>query len=111
MAVYYASKAYVLSLSEALHEELKGQGVSVTALCPGPTRTGFQERAQLDGSRLKRLSMMEAGPVAAAGYRALVAGRPVTVPGWLNAILAFSTRLMPRAWTARLSGFLAKKEP
>ena len=56
MAVYYATKAYVLSLSEALGEELRDSGVTVTALCPGPTATGFQQRAELQGSRLLRVS-------------------------------------------------------
>lgn len=97
MAVYYASKAYVLSLSEALNDELRGTGVSVTALCPGPTRTGFQERAQMQRSRLLKLSrLMDSGVVAQAGYEALMGGRPVVIPGLINRIQAWSPRLLPR---------------
>jgi short-subunit dehydrogenase len=83
--------------------------VSVTALCPGPTRTGFQARAQLHGSRLKLLSMMQARPVAEAAYRGMMAGRGLVIPGLVNQLLAFSTRLGPRSWITRFSGLLARK--
>lgn len=111
MAVYYATKAYVLSFSEALHEELSPRGVTVTALCPGPTRTGFQARAELEGARfLKFLTLMEAGPVAEDGYRAMMAGRSLCVPGLLNRLLVLSTRFTPRFLATKVSGHLAKKE-
>lgn len=97
MAVYYASKAFVLSFSEALHEEVRGQGVTVTALCPGPTETGFQSRAQMEQSRLIRgRTMMSAEAVAEAGFSGLLAGRPLVVPGLMNRIQSFLPRLLPR---------------
>jgi uncharacterized protein len=98
MAVYYASKAYVLSFSEALNEELRGSGVTVTALCPGPTTSGFQSRANMEGSKLIRgRQLMSAATVAEQGYAALRAGRPLVIPGLLNRITAFLPRLLPRA--------------
>jgi hypothetical protein len=103
MAVYYASKAYVLSFSEALYEELRGTGVTVTALCPGPTKTNFQERASLAGSRMSAggpLGMMDAETVARSGYRALMRGRPIAVPGMTNKMLVQMERLTPR-WVVR----------
>src|SRR5437762_5950845 len=87
MAVYYASKAYVLSFSQALANELKGTGVTVTALAPGPTRTGFQERGSLEDARLVRGQIADAGSVALAGYRGLMAGKSVVIPGWGNKLL------------------------
>jgi hypothetical protein len=97
MAVYYASKAYVLSFTEALAEELRGSGVTATALCPGPTTSGFQERAAMESSRLVsgRL-MMTSEEVAEAGYRGLLAGRRIIIPGWRNRLLAQSARVTPR---------------
>jgi short-subunit dehydrogenase len=103
MAVYYASKAYVLSLSEALANELEGSGVTVTCLCPGPTATGFQERADMVGSRLFRRPPMSPAAVAAAGYDALVRGDPMAVPGLRNRVLAASIRLVPHRAAARIA--------
>jgi short-subunit dehydrogenase len=96
-AVYYASKAFVLSFSEAIGNELKGTGVTVTALCPGPTPTGFQERANVGRLRGLRL-LMRVSPeaVVRAGYRGMKRGRPVVVPGALNQFLVFMIRLSPR---------------
>lgn len=102
MAVYYATKAYVLSLSEALAEELRGSGVSVTALCPGPTRSGFQERAQMQESRLVQGEIMDVDTVAAAGYQALMAGQRVAIPGRQNRLLALAPRLLPRGLVTRM---------
>ena len=96
MAVYYATKAYVLSFSEALTEELRGTGVTVTALCPGVTATGFQARAQMADSGLIRLGMQDARFVAGVGYRAMVKGKAVAIPGRLNRFLALLVRLSPR---------------
>lgn len=97
MSVYYASKAYVLSFSEALHEELRGTGVTVTALCPGPTRSGFQARAAMETSRLVRGPlMMTSQAVAEAGFAALMRGDPLVIPGWMNRIQALGPRLLPR---------------
>jgi short-subunit dehydrogenase len=97
MAVYYATKAYVLSLSEALASELEGSGVSVTALCPGPTRTGFQARAQMESSRLVKGKIMDSATVAKIGYRALMAGKPLVIPGFGNQVQAMAPRLIPRS--------------
>jgi len=96
MAVYYATKAYVLSFSEALANEVAGTGVTVTALCPGPTETGFSSRAGSEQSRLFKGPTMDARTVAGIGYAALMAGKPVVVPGLRNRILAFGVRLAPR---------------
>lgn len=104
MAVYYASKAYVLSFSEALAEELRGSGVGVTVLAPGPTVTGFQEAAGLEGSLLFELLPMAAAPVARAGHRGFRRGKVLVVPGLGNRLLAFSHRLFPRRlvrWVVR----------
>ncbi len=102
MAVYYAAKAYVLSFSEALSEELRGSGVTVTALCPGPTESEFPNRAGTKGSRLLALGQAKTRPVAVAGYRGMMAGSAVVVPGLLNKLLAQSLRLTPRAIVRRI---------
>ena len=102
MAVYYASKAYVLHLSEALSNELKGTGITVTALCPGATRTGFQERANMGGSKLFRSGVMDSKTVAEQGYRDLMRGKTISIPGLKNKLLAFSTRLTPRGLVTRV---------
>lgn len=101
-AVYCATKAYVLSFSEAIAEELEGTGVTVTALCPGATRTRFAERAGMTGTPMFRGRVAEASDVAAVGYRALMDGRRVVVPGRMNALLAFSVRLSPRRLVASI---------
>jgi len=97
MAVYFATKAYVLSLSEALHAELRPHGVSVTALCPGPTSTPFLERASMERSGLThRQLVMDVDPVVDAGYRGLMNGKRVVVPGWKNKLGAFLARRAPQ---------------
>ncbi len=97
MAVYYASKAYVLSFSEALSNEFKGTGITVTALCPGPTRTAFAQEAGMTGSNLfAGPNVMDAAPVATAGYQAMMLGRAVVVPGLGNKLLIQSIRISPR---------------
>lgn len=98
MAVYYASKAYVLSFSEALAEEVAGSGVTVTALCPGPTQTQFLSRAGLgDVRHLARNPLaMGAAPVAAIGYRALRRGTRMVIPGFGNKLGALAVRLSPQ---------------
>ncbi len=101
MAVYYASKAYVLSLSEALHQELKGAGVHVTCLCPGPTRTEFFDVAGVKGKMFERMSADAAG-VVRAGLRGLDRNRAIVIPGAVNRIGAFSNRLLPRAAMRRI---------
>jgi short-subunit dehydrogenase len=110
LAVYYASKAYVLSYSEAIAYELAGTGVTVTALCPGPTRSGFQARAALRAARIvngSHVPMATAESVAAAGYRAMLAGRRVVIPGVINRLAVWAARFVPRrvmtALAARVS--------
>jgi len=102
MAVYYATKAYVLSLSEALAEELRGTGVTVTALCPGPTESGFQKRAAMEDSKLVQNGLMSATVVAEIGYQAMLHGETVVVPGAQNKLLAFLTRFVPRRMATRM---------
>ncbi len=96
MAVYYATKAYVLSFSEALANELKGTGVTVTALCPGITRSGFQKRAEMESSRLAQRWLMSAEKVAKIGYRGLMRNKTVVIPGLRHKALAFIVRFFPR---------------
>ena len=96
MAVYYATKAYVLSFSEALHRELKPRGVRVTALCPGPVPTEFQARAGFVGDHAPRLLKRTAMQVARAGYRGLMAGQRVVVPGVANKLVVGMLRYVPR---------------
>ena len=97
MAVYYATKAYVLSLSEAVGEELKGTGVTVTALCPGPTASGFQAAAAMENSKLfKGRNIPSAQSVADEAVQALLAGKPVIVTGWRNKLSVLSPRFLPR---------------
>ncbi len=103
MAVYCASKAFVLSLSEAIHEEVKGTGVRVTALCPGVTRTGFQARANVEKTRYVRSGSMTAQQVAESGYAAVKRGTPVVVPGWWNWLSTFSIRFVPRSLSASMA--------
>lgn len=107
MAVYAASKSYVLSFTEALAVELEGTGVTVTALCPGPTKTRFADRASLEKSKLFQ-NGMEAPAVAKLGLRALLKGRTVRTAGLANQLLTFSARLAPRKLTARIAGRMTK---
>lgn len=97
MAVYYATKAYVLSFSEAIGNELAGTGVTVTALCPGPTETGFQERARVPADTAPRHGfVMEASAVARVGYRATMRGERLVIPGWRSRLLVQVVRALPR---------------
>ncbi len=101
MATYYASKAFVLSFSEAISNELQGTGITVTALCPGPTRTGFAAEAGFAESNLFNTpGVMDAAPVALAGYRGMRRGKAVVVPGLQNKFILFMIRLGPR-WLVR----------
>jgi uncharacterized protein len=110
MAVYYATKAYVLSFTEAIAEELDGSGVSVTALCPGPTGSGFQERAQMAGSKIIKGRLMSAEAVAKAGYSGLMKGKTIVIPGFKNAMFAFSVRLAPRKMVTRMVHRMQERE-
>jgi len=102
MAVYYASKSFVLSFSEALACELEGRGVAVTALCPGPTQTGFQTGADMQASRLVRgRLMMDSMSVARAGYDGLMRGETLVIPGVTNRLMAGVVRFVPRRTVTR----------
>lgn len=102
MTVYYATKAYVLSFSEGLVNELEGSGVGVTVLCPGPTASGFQKRAVMEDSRLMQGGLMDAQRVAEIGYRALMKNQAVVIPGLRNRLMALSVRFSPRAAVRRV---------
>lgn len=105
MAVYYACKAYVISFSQALSEESRGSGVTVTCLCPGATATGFADRADMNDTLIfKGLPKADARNVALAGYRGMMKGRDVVVPGLSNKLVALSSKLTPRRlllWSSR----------
>lgn len=103
MAVYYASKAYMLSFSEAIAEELAADGVSVTALCPGPVDTEFQDRAEMADTPLASGTMQDIDTVAQAGYEGFRAGKTVVVPGVRYGILARLARILPRPITRKLA--------
>ena len=108
MAVYYATKAYVLSLSEALHEEAKPHGVTVTALCPGPVPTEFSARASLEMTRIVKMRAMtlEAPEVARAGVEGYEAGKAIVIPGLANKIGAWGAQIGPRALVRKIAGKL-----
>lgn len=110
MAVYYATKAYVISFSEAIANELRGTGVTVTCFCPGATNTGFARRAGNDKTRIfKQLGAMEAGKVALDGYRALMEGRTLAISGTQNWLVAQSTRFAPRKLVTAMSRWVSER--
>lgn len=102
MSVYYASKAFVLSFSQALAEEHRDDGLRVCALCPGPTSTEFAVRAGMEESRLFGLGAMSAERVAEAGYDGFREGRRIVVPGRGNRLAVLGSRVLPRRWLAAL---------
>lgn len=103
MAVYYASKAFVLSFTEALHHEYLGTGIRVSALCPGPTTSEFSDVADSHSPTLERMKM-PAAPVVAAGLAGLDANKAVVVPGWKNKVGAQASRFLTRAAMRRIIG-------
>ena len=106
LIVYYATKAYVLSFTEALGEELAKTGVKVTCLAPGPTRTEFFAEAELEKSLLVKFGLMDAGAVAKAGYRGFRAGKRIVVPGIINKMGAVSVRFVPRVLVRNITALL-----
>lgn len=106
MGVYAATKAYVLSLSEAMHEEVRDRGVVVTAVCPGPTATEFTIRANLEKSKIFTSGAMSAGTVARLGWDAYEAGRAVAVTGAANHALKAVSHLVPRGLVRRAAAWM-----
>ncbi len=106
MATYYASKAYVLSFSEALRSELMGSGVTVTVVCPGPTETGFAKQARMQHARLFTGKVMDASIVARRAYAGMQAGKHLVIPGLKNKLEVFGTRFAPRMMAARIAGYV-----
>jgi short-subunit dehydrogenase len=104
MAVYFATKSYVLHFSEAIDNEVREKGVTITALCPGPTESGFQVAAALEESGLfKGKKIPKANEVASYGYKAMMKGKTVAIHGFMNAILANSVRFMPRKLVVKVA--------
>jgi short-subunit dehydrogenase len=106
MAVYFATKAFVLSLSEALHEEVKKHGVIVSALCPGPTATEFGEVAGFGPSNLLDKVAADSASVVRAGLAGLETGKAVIIPGLMNKSTAQAHRFFPRSWVRKAAGML-----
>jgi len=110
MAVYYATKAYVLSFSEAISNEVSDKGVTVTTLCPGATESGFQAAAEMQESKLvKGRKLPSSKSVAEYGYKAMMKGKVIAIHGWMNAIMANSVRFMPRAWVVKVTRMIQDK--
>lgn len=109
MAVYYATKAYVLSFSEALAAELKDSGIKVSALCPGPTKTEFQKRGGIGDIWLLKGGMMSAESVTRIGYRKFMKGKTVIVTGWLNKLAVEAVRFIPRKLVTAIAHALQKR--
>jgi short-subunit dehydrogenase len=103
MAVYYATKAFVLSFTEALAGELAGSGLKISVLCPGPTETNFSQIARANKARLFKARKMSAAAVAQSGHRAFRSGKVISVPGGSNKLLVFSGRLAPRAVVRKIA--------
>jgi len=104
MAVYFATKAYVLSFSEAISNELKASGIKVTVLCPGPTATGFSATGSMEESNLFRNKKLPNGvEVALYGYKSMLSGKTIAIHGLKNRIMTFAIRFIPRAWVLKVS--------
>jgi short-subunit dehydrogenase len=109
VAVYSATKAFVLSFSEAIAAELERTGVTVTAFCPGPTESGFQDKANMQDSALfKNKNLPTADEIATSGYRAMQRGKKVHIPGIINWLMALSVRFTPRSLVTKISMALTK---
>lgn len=109
MAMYYATKAFVLSFSEAVHHEIRKTGVTVTCVCPGPTPTEFQQQAKMEKSKMFNSRMMiDPVTVARVGYEAMQKGKRLIIPGRLTNVLAFATRLTPRSMVLRVAERMQK---
>jgi len=109
LALYGATKSFVLPFSEALNHELKNSGVSVTASCPGPVDTGFHQRAGTTKARFVRMGMQSSDAVAREALSAMFRRKPVVIHGRLNRMLVFSTRFVPRSWLATFAARFMKE--
>jgi len=110
MAVYYATKAYVLSFSEAIQNELEGTGITVTALCPGATESGFMDAANVGESKLfKGRKLPSSKEVATYGYQAMMEGKTVAIHGFMNRIMAISAQLFPRKMVVKMTRNIQNK--
>ncbi|MDR3594876.1 SDR family oxidoreductase [Clostridium sp.] len=99
MSMYYSSKAYVLSLTEALHDEVKDFGVRVSCLCPGPVKTTFQEKTGIRKSKKAKKYLMDAKKVADKAYAEFLKGKAIIIPGYKNKLLIIGNKLIPRSWS------------
>lgn len=106
LAVYYATKAFVLSFTEALHEEVSHTNLHVSCLCPGPTHTGFVAAANMENVNLFKLGAQSAAEVAEYGFKAYQQNRAIAIPGLKNWLLGFSTKFSPRLLTRKVAGLL-----
>jgi len=113
MAIYYATKAYVLSFTEAIAAEMRGTGITVTALCPGPTKTNFQKRNAAGEMKYVRSTLirMTASPVARAGYKGMMKGKTIVIPGMLVKMVPFLLRMTPRNLVARMVRKIQEQRP
>lgn len=102
MAMYYSSKAYVLSLTEALHDEVKTYGIRVTCLCPGPVSTSFQEKSGIKKSEKAKRYLMTADKVAKKGYSGLLRNKTIVIPGYKNKLLVIGTKIIPRSLSRKI---------
>lgn len=102
MATYYASKAYVLNLTEAIHEEVKEYGINISCLCPGPVRTSFQSKAGIKKSEKAKKYLMNADIVAKVGYDKFKKGEVIIIPGFKNRVLVNANKLLPRAISRKI---------
>jgi len=102
MSMYYSSKAYVLSLTEALHEEVKELGIRVSCLCPGPVKTSFQEKAGIKKSEKAKRYLMDASKVAEEAYVGFINGKAIIIPGYKNKLLILANKLIPRALSRKI---------
>jgi short-subunit dehydrogenase len=102
MSMYYSSKAYVLSLTEALHDEVKNLGVKVSCLCPGPVKTSFQGKAGIRKSKKSKKYLMDASRVAKEAYTGFISGKAIIIPGYKNKLLILGNRLIPRTLSRKI---------
>ena len=102
MSMYYSSKAYVLSLTEAIHDEVKSLGIRVSCLCPGPVKTSFQEKAGIKKSEKAKKYLMDVNIVAEEAYLGFIKGKTIIIPGYKNKLLILANKLIPRALSRKI---------